>query len=123
MSKKKAAKTNGKEVTPKPAPKPRVYGVVTYEAAAKASTDKGKELAGKPSHNGVLLAAIVKEGKLTFPQLMEAVPAKAFGSASKNVENIYRWHVQDLIKKGFVKSTETKVEAASAEEARTEGAA
>lgn len=104
-------------------PKVRVFEVIKYEPAAKASTDKGKELAGKPSHNGVLLAAIVKKGPLTFAELMDAVPAKAFGSASKNVESIYRWHVSDLMKKGFIKSVGEKVEATSAAEARTGEAA
>jgi len=124
------AKANGaaKEPKAKKAREPkekkvRTFEVIKYEVAAKANTDKGKELAKKETHNGVILAAIVKGGPMTFAEVMAAVPAKAFGSASKNVESIYRWHVSDLMKKGYIKSVGEKVEATSAEEARTGEAA
>lgn len=120
---KKASKKAAKKAKAAKEPKVRTFEVVKYEAAAKAKTDNGQELAKKETHNGVLLAAIIKHGPVTFAELVAAVPGKAFGSSSKNVESIYRWHVSDLMKKGFIKSVGEKVEATSAEVARAGEAA
>lgn len=116
MAKEKAAKKAPKAKKEKVA---KVYVVTKYDVTAKASTDKGKELAGKESHNGTILAAILKnKAPMTLAEIMDVLPPKKFGTESKNPETIYRWHVQDLIKKGFLKSVDEKVEATSAAEAR-----
>lgn len=120
MAKAKAAKKAAKT------PKVKTFHVVKYEAAGKADSKvalKYQEAENK-SHNAVIYRALrAAKNPLTFQEVMDAVGSKGFGSASKNVENIYRWHIADLRKKGLVKTVEEKVEAVSAEVARAGEAA
>lgn len=83
-----------------------------YVVASKQDTEKGKKLQDKENtgHNAVLYRAILKKDGMTFEEIREAVGKKDFGSNSKNVDSIMRWHLQDLRKKGFVKSTDAKEE-------------
>lgn len=106
----------------KAAPKAKVYEIVKYEVVgSKVESKDGKRYAeaDNKSHNAVIYRALrAAKEPLTFEEVMAAVGSKAFGSESKDVANIYRWHVNDLRKRGLVRSTTDKVQAKSAEEAR-----
>lgn len=118
MAKEKAAKKSKAVKEPK-APKVREYVVTKYTPTAKADSEKGKELAGKNSHNGTILKTLMKSKEpMTLAEIMIELSPKEFGTESKNPETIYRWHISDLAKKGFIKSIDDKVEATSAVEAR-----
>jgi hypothetical protein len=120
MAKAKAAKKSAK------AKAPRVFHVVKYEAAGKGDSKLAAKYseAENKTHNAVIYRALrAAKNPLSFQEVMDVIGTKAFGSGSKAVENIYRWHINDLHKKGLVKTVEEKVEAVSAEVARAGAAA
>lgn len=120
MAKAKAVKKAAKAKAPK------VFHVVKYEAAGKSDSKLAVKYmeAENKTHNAMIYRALrAAKNPLTFQEVMDVIGSKGFGSGSKNVENIYRWHIADLRKKGLVKTVEEKVEAVSAEVARAGEAA
>lgn len=111
---------NGKTSKAKKAVKgPKEYTVTAYEPTKAADSEKGVKLQGKDTHDGVILKFLCDaKGPQSLAQIMDGIGEKSFGSESKNVKTIFAWHVHHLIKNGFVKSVDEKVEATSAQEAR-----
>lgn len=96
---------------------PKKLLTTRYAVTAKAVPEKlGYEDAEKKTHNAVIYRAL-KHSKepLTFAEITDTIGKKEFGSESKAVDNIFRWHIQDLIKKGFVKSMEKREEVEAGE--------
>lgn len=95
---------------------PKELLITRYTLTAKKSAMVEKMLNEETkTHNAVIYRTIagMKEPP-TFEELSAAIDKRSFGSESKNVESIMRWHVQDLRKKGFIRSTEEKEEVAAA---------
>lgn len=87
--------------------------LITRYTLTKKSNAKSEQMLTKEcmTHNAVIYRFIAASKEPpTFEEIVEGVGTKAFGSESKNVESIFRWHVQDLRKKGFVRSTEEREE-------------
>ena len=110
------AKANGKTAKVKKVKEPKELLITRYTLTAKKGPYVEKLLDKETkTHNAVIYRAIgeMKEPP-TFEELSAALDKRTFGSESKNVESIMRWHVQDLRKKGFVRSTEEKEEVVAA---------
>lgn len=102
------------KVTKKAEPKELL---ITRYTLTKKTNAKAEQMLTKEcmTHNAVIYRFIADQKEPpTFEEIVAGVGVKAFGSESKNVESIFRWHVQDLRKKGFVRSTEDREEVAAA---------
>ena len=91
--------------------------LITRYTLTKKSNAKSEQMLTKEcmTHNAVIYRFIADQKEPpTFEEIVAGVGTKTFGSESKNVESIFRWHVQDLRKKGFVRSTEDREEVAAA---------
>jgi hypothetical protein len=113
-----AAAITGKKSAKKAvkAKEPKKLLTTRYTVTAKAVPEKvGYENEEKQTHNAVIYRALkAAKEPLTFSEITDAIGKKEFGSESKAVDNIFRWHIQDLIKKGFVKSIEKREEVEAA---------
>lgn len=99
-------------------PEAKAYQVVTYIATAKVETEKGKALLDKGGYASLILKATTKH--VSFDQLLDAIKPGLKGKPVETIGRNTRWYINDLMKKGFLKSSTEKVEATSAEEARAE---
>lgn len=109
-----ATKEKVKKATKKAEPKELL---ITRYTLTKKSNAKAEQMLTKEcmTHNAVIYRFVAgSKEPPTFEEIMEGVGTKAFGSGSKNVESIFRWHVQDLRKKGFIRSTEEREEVETA---------
>ena len=91
--------------------------LITRYTLTKKSNAKSEQMLTKEcmTHNAVIYRFIADQKEPpTFEEIVAGVGTKAFGSESKNVESIFRWHVQDLRKKGFIRSSEDREEVEAA---------
>lgn len=105
-----ATKEKVKKATKKAEPKELL---ITRYTLTKKTNAKSEQMLTKEcmTHNAVIYRMIADSKEPpTFEEIVETIGKKAFGSESKNVESIFRWHVQDLRKKGFIRSTEEREE-------------
>lgn len=110
MAKEKVTKKTKKVAEPKEL-------LITRYTLTKKSNAKSEQMLTKEcmTHNAVIYRFIAgSKEPPTFEEIVAGVGVKAFGSESKNVESIFRWHVQDLRKKGFIRSTEEREEVETA---------
>lgn len=110
------AKEKVTKKTAKKAAEPKELLITRYTLTAKKNAMVEKMLNTETkTHNAVIYRAIAgSKEPPTFEEIVTLVGKKEFGSESKNVESIFRWHVQDLRKKGFIRSTEDREEVAAA---------
>jgi hypothetical protein len=91
--------------------------LITRYTLTKKSNAKSEQMLTKEcmTHNAVIYRHIADQKESpTFEEIRDGVGTKAFGSESKNVDSIFRWHIQDLRKKGFIRSSEDREEVETA---------
>jgi hypothetical protein len=110
-SKKEKAKAKVKE-----------FQVIKYSLTAKAEGEKYAALRDKASKRyAAVVVQVLAASKepVAFPELLKAVEGRVEKRDGKvNVEANLRWYLNDLKKRGLIKSSEDKVEAKSQDEAR-----
>jgi hypothetical protein len=103
-------------------PKVKQFEVVKYALTAKAEGEKFAKLFDRENKSyAAVIAQALKavKGPLTLPLLLaEVAPRVEKRDGKVNVEANLRWYLNDLKKRGLIRSLDEKVEARSQDEAR-----
>jgi hypothetical protein len=98
----------------KKAKEPKQLLTTRYEVTAKSAVNAGYADPEKKTQ-AALIYRFVRDAKTppTFAEILAGIDKRSLKTESKKLENNFRWYINDLRKKGFVKSVEEREPAAA----------